>query len=83
MKPADRKKRLKPLNDLFSMAECCLIADVVQFFKDRQIPFCPRNVVTDVLSAIGSTHMSASWHRLVADDPGESIFSGQCYLCVQ
>ena len=33
LRPAERKKRLKPLNDLFSMAECCLIADTVQFFK--------------------------------------------------
>jgi HAD superfamily 5'-nucleotidase-like hydrolase len=33
LRPDERKKRLKPLNDLFSMAECCLIADTVQFFK--------------------------------------------------
>jgi len=25
MRPSERRKRLKPLNDLFSMAECCLI----------------------------------------------------------
>lgn len=67
--PSDRRKRLKPLNDLFSMAECCLIADVVQFFKDRDIPFCPQNVVTDVLGAIGGTHMSGDFHRLVAKTP--------------
>ncbi|KAL3782877.1 hypothetical protein ACHAW5_004007 [Stephanodiscus triporus] len=35
LKPAERKSRLKPLNDLFSMAECCLIADTIQFFKGR------------------------------------------------
>ena len=35
--PTERKKRLKPLNDLFSMAECCLMADVIQFFKVRII----------------------------------------------
>jgi HAD superfamily 5'-nucleotidase-like hydrolase len=69
--PSERRKRLKPLNDLFSMAECCLIADTVQFFKERQIPFCPQNVVTDVLSAIGGTHISGDFHRLVAQDPGE------------
>jgi HAD superfamily 5'-nucleotidase-like hydrolase len=67
--PSERRKRLKPLNDLFSMAECCLIADTVQFFKERQIPFCPQNVVTDVLSAIGGTHISGDFHRLVAQDP--------------
>lgn len=69
LKPTERKKRLKPLNDLFSMAECCLIADVVQFFKDRDIPFCPRNLVVDILGAIGSTHISGDFHRLVAAKP--------------
>lgn len=69
LKPTERKKRLKPLNDLFSMAECCLIADAVQFFKDRDIPFCPRNLVVDILGAIGSTHISGDFHRLVAAKP--------------
>jgi len=77
--PTERKKRLKPLNDLFSMAECCLIADTVQFFKDRGIPFCPRNAVHDVLSSIGSTHISGDFHRLVAADPGR-YFEEQPYL---
>ena len=69
LSPEDRRKRLKPLNDLFSMAECCLIADVVQFFKDRNIPFSPRNVVNDVLNTVTSTHLSGDFHRLVAQNP--------------
>ena len=69
LKPSERKKRLKPLNDLFSMAECCLIADVVQFFNDRNLPYCPKNAVYDILGAIGSTHISGDFHRLVAADP--------------
>lgn len=71
LRPMERKERIKPLNDLFSMAECCLIADTVQFFKDNDIQFCPRNAVTDVLSAIGGTHMSGDFHRVVANDPGK------------
>jgi len=67
--PSERKKRLKPLNDLFSMAECCLMADVIQFFKDHNIPFHARSVVNDILSAIGSTHISGNFHRIVADNP--------------
>lgn len=77
--PDERKKRLKPLNDLFSMAECCLIADVVQFFLDRGIPFCPRNAVHDILSSIGSTHVSGEFHRMVAVDPGR-YFEEQPHL---
>ena len=69
LRPTDRRKRLKPLNDLFSMAECCLIADTIQFFKDRDIPFCPMNAATDVLSAIRETHISGDFHRIVAENP--------------
>jgi len=71
--PKERKKRLKPLNDLFSMAECCLIADTVQFFKDKNIPFCARNAVDDILSVIGSTHISGDFHRIVAANPAKYL----------
>lgn len=69
LNPEERKSRLKPLNDLFSMAECCLIADTIQFFKDNGIDFCPSNVVNDILGAIGDTHRSGDFHRIVANDP--------------
>jgi len=69
LNPTERKKRLKPLNDLFSMAECCLIADVVQFFHENNIPFCPKNAVVDILDAIGRTHISGDFHRIVANNP--------------
>lgn len=79
LNPQQRKNRLKPLNDLFSMAECCLIADVVQFFKDRSLPFCSRNAVSDILGAIGSTHISGDFHRIVAADP-EKYFEPRPHL---
>jgi len=69
MNPRERRARLKPLNDLFSMAECCLIADTIQFFKDNEIDFCPSNVVTDILGAIRDTHISGDFHRVVANNP--------------
>lgn len=69
LNPKERKSRLKPLNDLFSMAECCLIADTIQFFKERNIDYCPNNVVKDILGAIGDTHISGDFHRIVAEDP--------------
>uniref|UniRef100_A0A7S1D3P7 5'-nucleotidase n=1 Tax=Cyclophora tenuis TaxID=216820 RepID=A0A7S1D3P7_CYCTE len=56
---------------MFSMAECCLIADTVQFFKDNGIPFCAQNAVTDILNAIRDTHMSGDMHKMVAGDPGK------------
>ena len=69
LNPRERRARLKPLNDLFSMAECCLIADTIQFFKDNSIDFCPSNVVTDILGAIRDTHISGDFHRIVAQYP--------------
>lgn len=71
LKPSERERRLKPLNDLFSMAECCLIADTIQYFKDHDIEFSPQNLVSDVLSSIEETHKSGDFHRKVAADPGK------------
>ncbi|KAL3910519.1 MAG: hypothetical protein SGARI_002083, partial [Bacillariaceae sp.] len=51
------------------MAECCLIADVIQYFKDNDIDFCPSNTVTDILGAIRDTHISGDFHRIVANNP--------------
>lgn len=79
LRPEERKKRLKPLNDLFSMAECCLIADTVQFFKDNSIPFFPRSCVEDILGVISATHISGDFHRLVASNP-EKYFEPKPHL---
>jgi len=79
LSPSERKKRLKPLNDLFSMAECCLMADTVQFFLDRDIPFCPRSAVNDVLGSITNTHISGDFHKLVAKEP-EKYFEEKPHL---
>ena len=67
--PTERQKRLKPLNDLFSMAECALVADVVQTFIEKDIPYHPPSVVNDVLKVIGETHMSFEFHRAVKKNP--------------
>jgi len=79
LRPSERKKRLKPLNDLFSMAECCLIADTVQFFKDNDIPFCPKIAITDILQSVTQTHISGDFHRLVAEHP-ERYFEATPHL---
>ena len=39
------------------MSECCLIADTVQFFKDRGIPFNAQNLINDV----SALYMSPIW----------------------
>jgi len=77
--PTERKQRLKPLNDLFSMAECCLIADVIHYFEQDDIPYSARNVVQDVLKAVTATHVSGDFHRLVAATP-ERYFESSPHL---
>ena len=79
LSPSQRRLRLKPLNDLFSMAECCLMADTVQYFLDRDIRLCPRSAVTDVLGSITGTHVSGQFHKMVAQEP-EKYFEPQPYL---
>jgi hypothetical protein len=41
----------------------------ISTLKDREIDFSPANAVTDCLLAIGATHISGDFHRIVADDP--------------
>eukprot|EP00929_Paragymnodinium_shiwhaense_P055064 TRINITY_DN27609_c0_g1_i2.p1 TRINITY_DN27609_c0_g1~~TRINITY_DN27609_c0_g1_i2.p1 ORF type:complete len:571 (+),score=139.26 TRINITY_DN27609_c0_g1_i2:119-1831(+) len=64
----ERKKRLRPLNDLFSTVEACFLADVVQWFQEEGVPFEPRSVVNDVLEAVAWAHTSGKMHRTVAED---------------
>jgi HAD superfamily 5'-nucleotidase-like hydrolase len=68
--PSERAARLRPLNDLFSMSECALIADVVGHFTERGFPFHPASVVDDVANSIGDVHRSLDFHRTVARSPG-------------
>lgn len=69
MTPDQRIQRLKPLNDLFSMAECCLVADVIEAFKTGGVDFHAKSVVEDVLKAIKEVHIGGEFHRLVSLEP--------------
>ena len=61
------------------MAKCYLMADTVQFFLDRDIPFCPRSAVNDVLGSITATHVGGEFHRAVAREP-EKYFEEKPHL---
>jgi hypothetical protein len=52
----------KPLNDLFSLSEACLLADVVQLAVDLDIPFDPAALGEDVSRAIAWVHISGTMH---------------------
>jgi len=59
----------KPLNDLFSLSEACLLADVVQLAVDLDIPFDPAALGEDVSRAIAWVHISGTMHDEVGADP--------------
>ncbi|KAH9193568.1 hypothetical protein AeNC1_004467 [Aphanomyces euteiches] len=63
-----RPENMKPLNDLFSVAQACLFADVIQFFVDNQIAYEPRAVHEDIDSSISEVHTSGAMHKAVVQD---------------
>lgn len=63
--------RMRPLNDMFSMAEACLIADTIHIVEEQGEGFAysPTNVVDDVQAAIGEVHIHGSMHEEVLKNP--------------
>ncbi|KAI8145840.1 HAD-superfamily hydrolase [Fennellomyces sp. T-0311] len=48
------------LNDLFSIPQACLLSDVLQFFKEKNISFHPRYLSDDVSQAARILHSGAN-----------------------
>ncbi|KAF0701400.1 Aste57867_8102 [Aphanomyces stellatus] len=63
-----RAENMKPLNDLFSVAQACLFADIIQFFLDNDIAYEPRAVHEDIESSISEVHTSGKMHKAVVQD---------------
>jgi len=63
-----RREHLRGLVDLFSLAEACLVSDVVQHFEQHRIQYDPCCVMQDVLKAIEQVHSSLVAHREVLSD---------------
>eukprot|EP00041_Stephanoeca_diplocostata_P007008 m.96857 g.96857 ORF g.96857 m.96857 type:complete len:633 (-) comp16675_c0_seq1:476-2374(-) len=60
-----RKTYIKPLNDLFTLAEACLVADTIQGLRDQNLSFDPSAVVSDVQAGIENTHSMRVMHDAV------------------
>ncbi|KAI9274461.1 5' nucleotidase family-domain-containing protein [Phascolomyces articulosus] len=66
------------LNDLFSVPQACLLSDVLQYFKDKNISFIPRYVSDDLNQAARILHTGSNMnsafgiggrlHHAVVDD---------------
>jgi phosphoglycolate phosphatase-like HAD superfamily hydrolase len=69
--------QMKALNDMFAMAEACLIADVIHTLEVKKDSYgelyeAP-TVVDDILSAIKDVHVSGAMHGAVLKDPAKFI----------
>lgn len=71
--------QMRPLNDLFSVAEGCLIADVMELFVSNNQKtgetFVPSSIVEDVQQAISEVHINGSMQGAVLADPDRYIKS--------
>jgi HAD superfamily 5'-nucleotidase-like hydrolase len=69
--------QMRPLNDLFSVAEGCLIADTMELFMHRNKkngePFVASALVDDVQHAISDVHINGSMQSAVLADPEKYI----------
>lgn len=70
--PSEALSTMRPLNDLFSMAEACLIADSIQVFQ-AAFPNAPEaisysSIIEDVRTAISDVHTSGVLHTAVVKD---------------
>uniref|UniRef100_A0A7S3GVC7 Uncharacterized protein n=1 Tax=Spumella elongata TaxID=89044 RepID=A0A7S3GVC7_9STRA len=68
---------MRPLNDLFSVAEGCLIADTMELFLSRAKrtgeSFVATSIVDDVQKAISDVHINGSMQGEVLSDPQRYI----------
>lgn len=62
--PQYMQENLIQLNDLFSVPEICLIADVVEYFSENHITFHPRHLYDDVRAIGELIHSQANHHPL-------------------
>ncbi|KAL0919898.1 hypothetical protein M5K25_012024 [Dendrobium thyrsiflorum] len=65
----DQASGLVRLMDFFCFSEVCLIADVVQHFRDAQLEYDASYVYEDVKRAIQHVHGSGNLHESILSDP--------------
>jgi HAD superfamily 5'-nucleotidase-like hydrolase len=68
-----RNTNMRPLNDLFSLAEACLLSDTIEYFDQTGVDYDPRAVVEDIQAAIVETHHSGKMHNAVLDNLDDYI----------
>ena len=66
--PDYRDRSMRGMVDLFSLSEASLLADTIQYFRERDIPYEPRSVYEDINDAIEHVHGTQLMHNAVRAD---------------
>ncbi|SPQ93953.1 5'-nucleotidase domain-containing protein [Plasmodiophora brassicae] len=61
--------RLKLLSDIFSLPEACLLADVVQHFRNMNAEFHPLYIYQDVRQVLERLHANGAIHSMIMGQP--------------
>ncbi|KAJ1865416.1 hypothetical protein LPJ73_000002 [Coemansia sp. RSA 2703] len=72
------KGHLNQLNDLYSIPEATLLADIIQYFNENNIPFHPRYLAEDIRTAGEYLHKGdgislSPLHRVIMDNIDEYL----------
>jgi len=59
---------MRPLVDLFAVAEANVLANTIQYLNDNDIQYSPSAVSDDVIEAIEWVHMSGEMHNIVSNN---------------
>ncbi|KAJ2777267.1 hypothetical protein H4R18_005238 [Coemansia javaensis] len=76
--PDYAKSHLYQLNDIYSVPEAALLADIIQHFTERGIPFHPRYLAEDIRAAAESIHRGdgvgvSPLHAEIMDNIGDYL----------
>jgi HAD superfamily 5'-nucleotidase-like hydrolase len=70
--PYNELIQLRALNDMFSLAEACLIADAMEIFEHRKKQmselYSPTALIDDIQAAVREVHVSGMMHNAVIAD---------------
>ncbi|XP_070538343.1 5'-nucleotidase domain-containing protein 3-like [Ptychodera flava] len=68
---------LRQMMDMFSIPEMTLLANIIEYFTEKNIPYDPEYLYIDVHDAVKIVHYSGQMHRTVGSAIGKYLESGQ------
>ncbi|XP_077988251.1 5'-nucleotidase domain-containing protein 3-like [Glandiceps talaboti] len=68
---------LRQMMDLFSIPEMTLLANIIEYFSEKNIPYDPEYLFVDIHDAVKSVHYSGAMHRTVGNAIAKYLESGK------